>query len=212
MTQRTEILNELKELTIIADRLSTEMPYRLPEGYFDHLAPDILRRVKAEAAASAGQELELLSPLMAKLDKKAPFTVPEGYFSELPANSLRHIKGAPEAKVVRIPFFTKAARYGIAAAVAGIIAAGAWLLVKTPSPTTGNSVTATQDVQKKVQDMSDTEMKAYLEGSTANIIVYQNTAPAEIKPEDTKYMLADVSDEELQHYVEQDDAEAQILN
>lgn len=61
-------------------------PYVIPAGYFESLAAIILNRVKAEEAASAREELELLSPLLGKLSKQTPFSLPEGYFDELPSN------------------------------------------------------------------------------------------------------------------------------
>jgi hypothetical protein len=57
--------------------------YRVPEGYFDGLAEQILNRIKAIEVNNAKEELQYLSPLLAGISRKTPYTVPDGYFKNL---------------------------------------------------------------------------------------------------------------------------------
>jgi hypothetical protein len=207
MTTREDILNELREITVVADQLSPKTPYEVPQGYFDDLAASILIRIKAEEASTPDAELRVLSPLLAQLDKRMPFTVPENYFNTLSSPVIPQAEKAVSGKVISVSFTKRILRYGIAAAVAGIIAVSTWFLIKTP-----DAAISQASVAQEVQKMSDAEMNDYIEGNSV-ASVYQNTpATSEITPEDVKYMLADISDEELQHYVEQDNAAIQVLN
>jgi hypothetical protein len=63
-----------------------DIPYKVPQGYFEGLAESILHRIKAQDNISAREELESLSPLLSKLDKKLSFSTPAGYFDELTGN------------------------------------------------------------------------------------------------------------------------------
>lgn len=80
MTQRDNILQELRELqSKLADH-TPENIYSVPTGYFDGLVEEVLRRIRALEAENAVDELACLSPLLSKLSKKMPYTVPAGYF------------------------------------------------------------------------------------------------------------------------------------
>lgn len=83
MTQRENILQELRELKSILADTNFQYPYQAPAGYFDGLADEILNRVRALEASSASEELATLSPLLSSISKKMPHSVPAGYFDEL---------------------------------------------------------------------------------------------------------------------------------
>lgn len=83
MTQKDNILQELKELN---SRLAGYQPgqtYTVPAGYFDGLIGQVMQRIRALEAANASEELELLSPVLSGLSKSMPYTVPAGYFEQL---------------------------------------------------------------------------------------------------------------------------------
>jgi hypothetical protein len=83
MTQRDTILQELHELkSSLADAVFQNV-YQVPTGYFDGLAAEILKRIKALEATSPTEELENLSPLLNTISKKMPHSVPAGYFDTL---------------------------------------------------------------------------------------------------------------------------------
>ncbi|MGZ5220943.1 MAG: hypothetical protein ACXWV6_08360 [Chitinophagaceae bacterium] len=83
MAQRETILRELNELESNLADSGFQNVYQAPAGYFEGLASEILKRVKALEAATATEELETLSPLLSAISKKMPHSVPEGYFDTL---------------------------------------------------------------------------------------------------------------------------------
>jgi hypothetical protein len=93
MSQRANILQELKELE---SKLPGSLPqpvYSVPEGYFEGLASLMLSRVKAMEAGSVKEELTYLSPLLAgTLSRIMPYALPEGYFESLEEGLLYAIK------------------------------------------------------------------------------------------------------------------------
>ena len=83
MAQRDNILQELRELESSLTNASPSDIYRVPGGYFEGLASQVLARIKALEAADAGEELEALSPLLSSIGRETPYQVPQGYFSGL---------------------------------------------------------------------------------------------------------------------------------
>ena len=83
MTRRDNILQELKELQSRLADSTPENIYTLPEGYFDGLADQVMRRIKALETTNAVDELTFLSPVLSQLSKKMPYTIPAGYFEEM---------------------------------------------------------------------------------------------------------------------------------
>lgn len=80
MTQRDNILQELKELESSLVNSSTQNVYQLPAGYFDGLADRVLNRIRALNTEDAAEELRYLSPLLSGLSKQMPYTIPAGFF------------------------------------------------------------------------------------------------------------------------------------
>lgn len=87
MTQKDNILQELKELNSGLAGISREPVYAVPAGYFDGLASRVLGRIKAMEADNAADELAYLAPGL-KLSKQLPYSVPQGYFEGLAASML----------------------------------------------------------------------------------------------------------------------------
>ncbi len=73
----------MNELNSVLANTGFQNPYLAPAGYFDGLADEILKRIKALEATTATEELESLSPLLSTISKKMPHTVPAGYFDTL---------------------------------------------------------------------------------------------------------------------------------
>ncbi|MBL7724358.1 MAG: hypothetical protein JNK27_09410 [Chitinophagaceae bacterium] len=99
MTQRDNILQELRELQ---SKLAEHTPgniYSAPTGYFDGLVEEVLRRIRALEAENAVDELAYLSPLLSKLSKDMPYTVPAGYFEEIETSLISSVStGSQSAK------------------------------------------------------------------------------------------------------------------
>jgi uncharacterized protein YbgA (DUF1722 family) len=86
MTRDTNILQELLEISPLVAQIGKQLPYSLPNGYFDTLDRVILARV----AAGGNEENSLLN-----IAGKMPAgTVPEGYFDTLAGSILSKIKAA----------------------------------------------------------------------------------------------------------------------
>ncbi len=91
METRITILNELKDISPIVAQAGFDLPYQVPQGYFENLAEMILQRIKTESL-SAQEEVETLSPLLGSLSRKLPYEVPADYFSELSGNVVGGVK------------------------------------------------------------------------------------------------------------------------
>ena len=76
-------MKELQELNSPLADVAPQSTYRVPAGYFDGLADELLKQVKALEASSAKEELDILSPLLGSIKKETPFTVPAGYFDTI---------------------------------------------------------------------------------------------------------------------------------
>jgi len=80
MTNRDTILQELQELKSSLPDLAFQNTYQAPAGYFDGLADEILKRVKALDSTTTTEELANLSPMLSAIKKEMPYSVPAGYF------------------------------------------------------------------------------------------------------------------------------------
>jgi Sec-independent protein translocase protein TatA len=91
MTQKDNILQELSELKSNLINLNRQNIYSVPDGYFEGLAENMLKRVKAEEIANVADELSNLSPLLSSLSREMPYCVPSGYFETLSDSVLKTI-------------------------------------------------------------------------------------------------------------------------
>ncbi|MBI3138059.1 MAG: hypothetical protein HYZ15_05710 [Sphingobacteriales bacterium] len=99
MTQRDNILQELRDLQSSLAHDGRENVYVVPAGYFEGLAEQVLRRIRATESATAGEELGHLSPLLGRLPKTMPYSVPAGYFESLESTLVSvSMYGEQEAK------------------------------------------------------------------------------------------------------------------
>lgn len=81
MDNQNNIQDELRSMNSGLPVNNSQLPFSVPEGYFNGLAAQILAKVK-EQASTAADELQELSPLLAKISKTGPYILPEGYFEE----------------------------------------------------------------------------------------------------------------------------------
>lgn len=90
MKQKNDIKRELASMgSILVDAPQT-MPYQVPQGYFNNLAPEI------------ADQIQLSEGALTDLPKQLPFSVPEGYFQSLPQSILQKIQ-EEEPSVPAIP-------------------------------------------------------------------------------------------------------------
>src|SRR5690242_12218735 len=83
MKSRIDILNELRELSPTVAGIEATNPYKVPDGYFEGLAENILQLIKAD-----GKEV---SPVLRDANNN-PYSVPRGYFENLADTILNRIK------------------------------------------------------------------------------------------------------------------------
>jgi hypothetical protein len=91
MQAKNEILEELRSLSTVIDKISRQTPYGLPEGYFNDFPDFMMRRLMGDPLSAA---IGLSGPS----PSPSPFQVPEGYFEGFAGGVLARIKAGQGAK------------------------------------------------------------------------------------------------------------------
>ena len=91
MTNRNTILNELADLGSGLKDHNPQNIYAVPAGYFEGLADQILKRIKALESTDAKDELKYLSSFLSNISKETPYSVPAGFFQNLSEDVLKRI-------------------------------------------------------------------------------------------------------------------------
>lgn len=151
MENRTDILNELRELSPFLAEMEKLNVFKVPAGYFEHLSSDILvgiitdnapdksftgdvpagyfdslannilAKIQARQTSEAVTEIQALSPLLRSVQQKQVFEVPQGYFENLSAGVLASVHATP--KVVTMQRRSNNFfKYVVAAAFTGMMA------------------------------------------------------------------------------------------
>jgi hypothetical protein len=81
MNTDNDILKELSSMDSPLAGMSRNMPYRLPAGYFDRLATQVVTALNTPDIA-----------MPAAGTKSMPFALPEGYFDQLQTNILQQVQ------------------------------------------------------------------------------------------------------------------------
>jgi len=195
----TSPAEELAFLSPVLSRLEKKSLFSTPEGYFTDLSDNVVSGV--QAIEFVNEELENLSPLMVSLKEMSIYQVPPRYFEQLPAEMLNKVKKQP-ARVVSMTFTKRVVRYAAAAVVVGIIAIGGYLIINRSGAV--NDPNGIPGVGKtEVAKVSDQELESFLADNTvaladAGTVVTNDS----ISESDTKDLFANVSDDELQRYLE----------
>jgi hypothetical protein len=203
------ILDRIADARLVSGiaAVGTSNPYSVPEGYFNNLHDSILARVKAESQDSEDvlEELKSISPVLAGMNKKMPFTVPGGYFETLGEKAIPAAEQRP-AKVISLSV-TRVFRYAAAAVIAGIVAVATWMYMDQSSVST-TTATATVDTSteeqllSRIDNLSDTEIANFVEVGGPVYTFENNTAGADVAEADFTLMFEEVSDEELERYLQ----------
>jgi hypothetical protein len=183
---------ELSYLSPVLSSVSKQMPYALPAGYFESVDERLALVMQEDSHQTAKEELGSLSPLLDSLSRKMPYSVPQGYFENLaPATQ--------PAKVVSITH-RKWFKYAAAAMITGIIALGTLLFfnyknridpVKQPD----------KWIAKNIKKIDSKEVDAFVQLAEEE---FSNTvATAPVKTEEIKELMKDVSDTELQKFLDE---------
>jgi hypothetical protein len=189
--EATDAKEELEFLSPVLSQAEKKNPFISPAGYFDEFSDNVVAGV--QAIEFVNKELENLSLVMLSLKEKNVYRVPAGYFESLADEVLKKTK--QPAKVVSMGFGRKIFRYAVAAAVVGLMVLGIYKL--------NNPSTPVQPAEDPIAKLSDEDLQGFLDNNTISIADTNSVITSEITEEDTKDLLADVSDEELQQYLEQ---------
>lgn len=211
------ILKELQEIAPSLIEVRGDMPYALPQGYFDTLPEAVLAKIRINAAQSntyavpegyfnnlpnlvmakikAGQhevsaELNEIAPLLNTISKAPVYTVPEGYFKQLSAP-------VPAAKVVKMGSSRRWMQLAVAAVTMGVLVTGAFLFTDQNQQILDYEQYQSIDAQAAVKDLPDETLINYLEAhaSLSGSDVVEETGNAESND------LQLISDEELSNFV-----------
>ena len=230
MSNRNIIQDELNQLNSKLNPNPDPAPYSVPDGYFDGFAASVLAKIKGEMPVSAVQELAELSPLLAGISRTSPYSVPEGYFQsninglkafieneeslvlsfidkEMPYDvPTGYFANVPEQVLERIskkgkvvPMFKRNwMRLAVAAMLIGIIViSGIGYFYNR-----GGSQIATNDPVAVVKKASTEELNEFIK-TTAVDEKTQITAQNSTQKTETKKLFADVSDNELNAFLDQ---------
>jgi hypothetical protein len=198
---------ELEMLSPLLKQIGKKMPFSTPAGYFNELTENAM--AGAQAIAFVNNELENLSPLMASLQQQQVYEVPAGYFEQFPNQVLNAVQTQQPAKVVSMRFTRRVMQYATAAVVAGVVIVAGWMYFGK----TDNGTIVPPVVADKLEKVSDAALENYIENQTV-VLPAEAAVPAgsaEIDANDMKEMLADVTDEDLQQYIEKYSTSKDIL-
>jgi hypothetical protein len=220
MTGKDEILNELKANSPGLENASRQMPFSLPdgyfnafpenmllkvapapvrevpEGYFDNFATQMLQKVRT---LSVQDELESIAPNLNTIGKTMPFSLPEGYF-ETWEPALPKVQQVP-AKVVQMR--TNVWKpWAVAASIVATLGIGWLLWTNNDQPPADNEVYSSQN---------DTSVDILLNNLDANTLAGYLENTETISELETLMLLAQenietgvkqVSTDELKWYLE----------
>ncbi|MDB5230153.1 MAG: hypothetical protein JWN76_958 [Chitinophagaceae bacterium] len=151
MEQRTEISNELNDISPAVAALSRITPFSVPDDYFNMLADHLMMMIHetepafsretpfsipagyfdnlaaeilnklASPANEVWEELEELAPILNTISKENVYTVPPGYFQGFDVTVPGEIKPAKIFQLKPFPKKSKWFRYAAAALITGVI-------------------------------------------------------------------------------------------
>ncbi len=198
------VAEELQSLSPFLSKLNKKTPFSLPDNYFKELADNAM--AGAKAVEFVNDELENLSPLLSGLKNKNVYETPAEYFENFSTLVLDKIKTQQPAKVISIGKKTNWLKYAAAAVVIGLIATSTVFIFKGKNATPNFSYAKIDDKQlnDSLQNTNDDDISSYMQSHSISMSDVNNSvASLDANDNDDDDMLADVSDNELQQYVEQ---------
>jgi hypothetical protein len=192
---------ELNFLSPLLNTISKELPYVVPDGYFNELPESLMAGVRShEDYETSHEELSTLSPLLSSIGKQNPYSVPEGYFE----NFGKDVNLNSDKRLVKIVSMVDRRwfRFAAAAVVIGFIALTGITLFFNKTVSVSN---AQEWVEKNMNKVSTDDINNFIqtadEESAQNSIV--TTAP---KTTDIQDLMKDVSDKDIQDFLNKTNA------
>ena len=197
---------EISTLSPLLSGLRKKPSFTIPKGYFNELPENVVAGTKAIDFVK--EELESLPPVLSQLKHKKVYEVPVGYFDSFPDMMLNKVRGKKAAPVVQMSFAKKIFAYASAAMIAGIVAVTVWWTMKPAGSESPDAPAVLANIDK----VSDNELQRYVETQMPELnetATYVSTE--DMNASDLDDMLADVSEEELQQYLEKNDNIKKLL-
>ncbi len=206
---------ELESISPFLNKLSKKTPFSIPDNYFKELAGNAM--AGAKAVDFVNDELENLSPILSELKNKNVYETPTGYFENFATTVLDKIKKQQPAKVISLNKKTNWLRYAAAAIVVGIISTTAILVFnnKKTSPIYSFAKLDAQQLTDSLHNTKDEDILSYFQNFNIPISdTASGMASINLNDNDAADdMLADISDNELQQYVDEyNDSKEPITN
>jgi hypothetical protein len=194
---------ELAGLSPLLSTIKREMPFSVPQNYFDELSGQVLQ--SAKAIDFVNDERENLSVLLKSLKDKNVYSTPPGYFENFAAGVLSKIKNEPKnAKVISIGSRKAWLRVAAAAIVVGFISTVGYYTFTKNVQTVSDPIAALSKV-------SDDEMNSYLQNQYSPIydsVITNSNSPLAIidlsNNDDSDDLLGNIPDDELKQYINED--------
>lgn len=185
-------LNDLKDL-----KAGNSMT--VPAGYFDSFASSVLQKIKEEEANAEKLNPEPvfeLKPVPRNRDLNELKSVPQNPEVVSEETSTRKSESETGGRVIKMAPRRKVYFQWAAAAVTiGIIALAVFLYNGNRQP--ANSVAATTEIE----DFSIETLESFVEGQTLDLIPSVAAASSDLKAEDMRAVIGDISEEALQLYL-----------
>jgi hypothetical protein len=166
-----------------------QMPFSVPEGYFDHLPDNMLKLVRSSELHSVIEEINELSPLLGTIGKTMPFVIPEGYFAD------EIVPPASRGRVVRIG--RQWMRLAVAAVVTGIVAFFGYKFINQDRITPASDSYAW--IKNSIQQVSNEKLSEFIELVNADSSDL-SVAPTTNYPE-VAVLLKSVPEEEIESFL-----------
>lgn len=188
---------ELIYLSPSLSNISRQMPYAVPTGYFEGLAEKVLQLVReSNDYKTAKEELETLSPMLSGLKKIMPYSVPPGYFESLGEKRIK-----PAARVVSITQH-RWFRYAAAAVVTGVVVLAGFIYINSR-----NQVDPVAQpyawLKKSFKKVDKADIDAFVKLADEELNNQTSVASIPVKPEEIKELMKDVSDKEIQDFLDE---------
>lgn len=191
-----EVMERIR-LNSLLDKASAPS-YLVPDGYFESLPANILARINNQ---SIREELSETAPLLSTLSRTEVYTVPDTYFDKIdfiPGTR----KAVAEGKVITLRIARKWMQYAAAAVVTGILVTGAFLFTDDNANYAETEKIEKADVSSSLDKVTEQELENYLENHEHLLATQVITLPAsEEDLKDVKNNIREVSDEELNQYL-----------
>ena len=232
MENKNTIQDELKGLNSALLSNSQQNIYSVPQGYFEELASSLLSKIKNEKPLSALEEIAELSPLLKSISKQNPYSTPDHYFQsnidrlpaftsdreeslilsfiekempyKIPAGYFANFSGQVLETINHrsaqiVPMKRKWMRLAAAAIITGLVAvSGIFYFNK------GKSIQPVKDPVAVVKKASTQELNDFLKSTDVSLTQNSSQLTAKnISKTESKKLFQDISDSELQKFLDQ---------